>query len=240
MRPKLRRAYPLLFSSAILVRAGNSVVWEQVTMKEQGMIMILAAGVLLSAGCTGVTRVHKEILVDRGGIDTIGAPADRVQIVLKDATSGERFCKGPGPDTATTASSGISLGVSSLGLPAKEAISDSANRGALDLGGRSPAVLLVREIFYRFCELTLNTNASQETAVSIYKITLDAVERIAASQSGLGSAPSSAAPPPAKPGLPEGLFMSPKVKETSGTSNSNKDDDDEDDDDDDKNTGDGG
>ena len=160
----------------------------------------LAAAVLL-AGCAGITSERKEKLVDRMGIDVIGSPADRVHVVIKEDGSKELLCKGPGPDVALTASAGVNLGMTGAVVPATGSVGESASRGAVDLGGRNPAVLLARELFYRACELTLNIRPDQATALSIYKMTLDSVERISAIQNGTGAAPQSAAPPAATPSM---------------------------------------
>lgn len=172
--------------------------------------LAFAAAVLLS-GCAGITSERKEKLVDRLGIDVIGSPADRMHVVIKDDTSKERVCKGPGPDMATTASAGVNMGVSgAAAVPGAGTIGENASRGALDLGGRSPTVLLAREFFYRACELTMNMRPDQETALSIYKMTLDSIERIAALQNGaVGAAAQAAAPPPSAAGLPPNLINQP-------------------------------
>ncbi len=175
-------------------------------MKKNNYLLITLVAIVLSSGCATVTRERKENLVDREGLDIVGAPADRLHIIIKESHSTERFCKGPGPDIAATASSGIALGVSGLGLPGKEEVADESSRGALDLGGRSPAVLLARELLYRACELNLNTNSDPKTAIAVYKMTVDAIERISAVQTGKGSVGLSASPPPALEGLPSGMF----------------------------------
>lgn len=171
---------------------------------------LLVPVLVLAAGC-GVTSQRREKLVDRDGIDVIGSPADRMHVVIKNDTSKERYCKGPGPDMATTASAGVNLGVAgAAAVPGTGSLGESASRGALDLGGRTPTVLLARELFYRACELTLNIRPDQATALSIYKMTLDSVERIAALQNGAsGSTAQAAAPPPAAAGLPANLTGQP-------------------------------
>jgi hypothetical protein len=182
-------------------------------------VAFLAA--LLLSGCAGIRSEKKEQLIDRPGIDVVGAPADRQEIVIKDSKSLERFCKGPSPDVAMTASSGISLGLTAGVLPAGEKVGDGSSRGALSLGGRSPAVLLARELMYRACELVINTRADPKTAIQIYKMTMDSIERIAALQTGNGTVAKNAAPPPASADLPAGMFSTaPSSAAASGSSSS--------------------
>lgn len=166
----------------------------------------------LLAGCATSQIERKENLVDRQGIDVIGSPADRVHVVIKDDKSLERYCKGPGPDFSVTASNGVSLGAS-IPLASGASIGSTSGRGALDLGGRSPAVLLAREMFYRTCELIVNIRADQTTAIALYKSTMDAVERIAALEApqANSSTVAASAPPPAVSGLPAGLPAQPST-----------------------------
>lgn len=170
-------------------------------MKTTFRLLVTPLALAVLSGCAGITSERKEKLVDRMGIDVVGSPADRLHVIIKDDSSAERLCKGPGPDTATTASAGLNLGMTGAGVPGAGTIGENASRGALDLGGRTPVVLLAREFFYRACELTLNIRPDQATAINIYKMTLDSIERIAALQGGAtGAAAEAAAPPQAAPG----------------------------------------
>lgn len=177
----------------------------------------LLAAALLTASCVGAPVERKEVLINRSGIDVIGAPADSLHVVIKDPKSAERFCKGPGPDMALTASGGISLG-GTIPVPTapNAKIGENSGRGALDLGGRNPAVLIARELLYRACELEINTNANQKTAIAIYKMTMDAIERIAALQTGVGSVATAAAPPASYADLPDTITSSVSTTTVSG------------------------
>lgn len=162
----------------------------------RSVAVLLAASVL--AACAGIPQEERLGIIDRQGIDIVGRPSHQIAVVIKDPKSVERYCSGPGPDFSLTASEGVEL---SLGARTP-AVGESASRGALDLGGRNPAVLLAREMFYRTCELTMNINASTETALALHKMTMEAVERIAATQTGAGVTPLAAAAPPVSVNLP--------------------------------------
>ena len=175
----------------------------------RGFLLLLLP---LLAGCATTQLEKKENLVDRMGIDVIGSPADRVHVVIKDDKSLERYCKGPGPDFSVTASNGVSLGAS-IPLASGANVGTTSGRGALDLGGRSPAVLLARELFYRTCELMVNIHADPTTSIALFKATMDAVERIAALEAPQAdkSTVAASAPPPAVSGLPAGLPAQPST-----------------------------
>lgn len=176
-------------------------------------VIAFAAVAMMSAACVGMPKEHREVLINRSGVDLIGSPADRVQIAIKDKTSFERYCMGEAPDVALTASGDVILGGPSIGgatpVPVSGGkVSGGSSRGALDLGGRNPAVLIARTLLYRACELSLNINADPQTTISIYKMTMDSIERISALQTGTGGVATAAAPPPSFPGLPPDLQIS--------------------------------
>jgi len=147
-----------------------------------------ASTLLALAGCIGPgdSGRRPEYRIDRANVDIVAADSTRQLTYLKDRGSTERFCRGPGADSAGTASQGVSLGVPLYG--AGGTIGESTARGAVGLGGRDPAVLLARELMYRACELASNTNADAATERQIYLKFLDAVVAISKAQTGAGAA----------------------------------------------------
>lgn len=66
------------------------------------------------------------------------------------------------------------------------------------LGGRSPSVLIIREYFYRLCELYTNLNLPPETALSLFRESLPLVMQALQNSTGGTSSLSSrtiSAPP---------------------------------------------
>jgi len=188
----------------------------------QPILRFAAFAILMStSGCLSLpTEPAKDTLFDRDGIDVVLAAADRQAVMIKDPSSKERMCLAPGPDYSVTASRGVNLGVG-MGLPVgpkgEQNIGGDVSRGALSLGGRNPGVLIARELMYRACELSMNLNADQVTTLQIYTRFLEAIEKIALSETGAGTASVSAMPidprlqPPAVivPGQPSGPDGSP-------------------------------
>lgn len=150
------------------------------------------AALTFGLGTTGCANLpdsgrRAEALIDRAGVDVIAADGTRQITYFKDRGSNERFCRGPGADALVTGSSAIELGLPTRAAGVGE-IGSSASRGGLDLGGRSPAVLIARELLYRACELASNINADPATERLIYRQFLDAIVTISKTQSGPGSA----------------------------------------------------
>lgn len=178
----------------------------KLTRKSLGKVIgcyVLAASALSGCANSSPGSRRSETVIDRAGVDIVASDSTRQLTYLKERGSTERFCRGPGADAVTTASQGVSAQVpltgSSLG------IGEESTKGAVDLGGRNPAVLMARELMYRACELASNTNADAATERQIYLQFLQAIATISKGQTGTGIAalasepvaPVLLAPPPA-------------------------------------------
>jgi hypothetical protein len=167
---------------------------------------VLLGSALLLFGCATATSLSTdktETLIDREGIDIIAADASRRLAFIKDRDTAERLCLAPGPDFSRTAGSGVNLGLPTT-AGGTVGVGQSQSRGALDLGGRGPALLIARELLYRACELARNINADPATEREIYSQFLNAIVEIAKVQQGAGTAalgeePNLAAPVAATP-----------------------------------------
>jgi len=81
------------------------------------------------------------------------------------------FCRPNQPDAVSHLTEGASGGFQNqLGL--NESISENLSNGDSEMVGRSPALLALREILYRNCELTLNQSLTKDEALEIFKHSL--------------------------------------------------------------------
>lgn len=167
----------------------------------------------LLAGCGTIAKLagnddKGHAIYDRQGLDFLVEDASKKTTIIKDNNSLERFCRSPNPDFASGTSSSVTLGLThgpSIGTGSGVAIDA--------LGGRSPAVLLTRELMYRACELALNLNANEALTKEIYWKFLSTIEFALKNQTGAGSqgstvsTSSSSAPPGPNPlNSPSGLM----------------------------------
>jgi len=129
---------------------------------------------------------------DVGGIKIYSSTADLQAAFLKDRKADEHFCDSRPSDVADTASA--SIGLSSALVGQNEQITDGASRGAVTLGGRSPAVLITREVMYRTCEMIMNMNLNKTEALDLYIRSLDLVMAVSRTDTGTGSASMVSAP----------------------------------------------
>ncbi len=106
----------------------------------------------------------------------------RTQIIARDASvgiglvqhgpEGARFCFQSAPDAAYSQNAALSLDLS-LVSAGSEGESDSEGSADTEMIGRTPALLFVREIFFRTCETAMSTNASPDAWQAMFKSTLE-------------------------------------------------------------------
>jgi len=151
---------------------------------------------LTVSGCahSPLAGSRTDVLFDRAGISILASGSSRQHTYIKQRGTTERFCRGPGADSVNTASQDAEVQIPLKGISA--ALAEARTTGALDLGGRNPAVLIARELMYRACELASNINADPATEHQIYMQFLQAVTAISKAQTGVGSAALASEPTP--------------------------------------------
>lgn len=136
----------------------------KIKLKSMQMSSIFSCLILLN-GCAGVEldQVH---YTDRLGANIVSNLHSGESYVIAPAQFDERICRSPAPDVlaALSESSGFSLIGESGG------VNDSFS--AESLGGRSPEVLVARELMARLCELTANEDLSNVEILKIYTDTI--------------------------------------------------------------------
>lgn len=111
----------------------------------------------------------------------------RTQIVTRDAAvaiglvqqgpGGPRYRFQSSPDAAFSQNAAFSLNLS-LASVGNEGGSDSEGSADTEMIGRTPALLFVREIFYRACETAISTNASPDAWQAMFKSTLEVAAEV--------------------------------------------------------------
>lgn len=127
---------------------------------------------------------ESHVLYDKLGVDVIASDASQTVSYIKEGTSSDQFCAGTGSDFAAYSSKGLSLA-------GKDSIGFSDNHGVAGFGGRTELVLIAREMMFRACELSLNTNSNREQSIEIYKMFLTAVSQMASKSELVGTSASS-------------------------------------------------
>lgn len=150
------------------------------------LVLLIPLAVQGCVPLTAVKGVDRGQLFDRDGVDTIAASGGARMVFFKKTSSDERFCLAPGPDVSEAASE--DLNIQALGRTVK------ASEGETDvlLGGRSPTVLIIRELMYRACEASINAGASAEDTRTTYLQFLTAVRDLPVTPGTPASQPASA------------------------------------------------
>lgn len=140
------------------------------------------------SGCSLMSTPGSDVetLYERNGTDIILIPASYREAYFTKPASGERHCRAPDPDFTVQSSEGVSLS-DALASTASESVSLGGGQAAMSLGGRSPDLLITRELMYRACELASNINADEDTTIKIYTQFLKTIENISQSQTGNGT-----------------------------------------------------
>lgn len=124
-------------------------------------------------GCSSLSTNKPTVTDNFNGIHIYSTASNMQSSFLKDKGSGEHFCDSRASDVADTQSEGF--GISAAFADQNEGFSETSSRGALALGGRTPAVLITREVMYRTCEIIMNLDLDKETALDLYMKTLEVV-----------------------------------------------------------------
>lgn len=151
-------------------------------------IYLIICTVLLS-GCAAT--IPKPEIIQTSDINALITTADHQVAYLKPFGSLGRMCGKRSADAVATDNSGVTLGFTVPGQAGS--IGEESGRGEVTLGGRSPAVLITRELLYRACELTNNLNMNEQTTIHVYKMFLESLQIITKQHYNPGTQPTSAA-----------------------------------------------
>ncbi len=85
-------------------------------------------------------------------------------------------CAEPPPDAAFDQGDSANVSVALIKLGGDDSGGDSQNSSEVEMAGRTPAVLIARELFYRACEFSFNFKLDKSEATAIYNKTLDIIK----------------------------------------------------------------
>ncbi|WP_440056882.1 hypothetical protein ACSLBF_18545 (plasmid) [Pseudoalteromonas sp. T1lg65] len=148
--------------------------------------LIITITALVSACASSNSNYDGNTRYSVGQLEVASKNAEQQIIVFQREAAKEKYCMSPAPDAVATRSEGFSVAIPKTGL------GEADNIGADILGGRNPTTLISRALLYRTCELSLNLQLSKEEALALYRDTLGAITKIAASGLGTGSLASQA------------------------------------------------
>jgi len=145
---------------------------------------LVIAATLMAGACTDVYE-PKPHMTEVDGRTVISSTASLSHIVAYNAQSETHTCTHPAPDAAFNQgqSSDLSFTLISLGGGDDEGAEGESSEET-EMAGRSPAVLITRELFYRLCEFSKNQGLSKDEAKDLYLQTLSTVKDVWAVEAG--------------------------------------------------------
>lgn len=138
------------------------------------LIIVIGAIASLTA-CASLSHMAEiEKLPDDGVV--FSSPSLKT-LLIQDPEKLKKICLGRGADAVfeESESGDFSLTLISIGNDAPEKAEAADNAGEEEMIGRSPSVLIARELFYRACELTNNVNLKDKDAVKLFNSVLNVV-----------------------------------------------------------------
>ena len=142
-------------------------------MKILNIRLALIGTCCLFAGCSTVYHpTPQKVEFDKN--TSISVTAGVSQTIIRDRNSRYIMCAQPMADAAYDESAGGNVSYA-LVSTSSDQITDQSDENEVEMAGRTPAVLITRELFYRLCEFTGNHRLSDETATKLYLQTLRTV-----------------------------------------------------------------
>lgn len=135
----------------------------------------VAAALLPLTACTAGYRpaVTQTTLTDN---TIVSRTAGLAHTYVLDRESRFVTCSEPTPDTGFDQGEDGNLNVSIVHLGGSDDIGNAETSQETELAGRTPSVLMARELFFRLCEFNRNYNMSSDQAKAMYLQTLDVVK----------------------------------------------------------------
>lgn len=153
------------------------------------LVLLSLLALTLHTGCSMVPKPLETTQIERSGFDVVVISEGQNASFFKDPKAMGRYCAAPEADVADTYKGGLTLKASD-GTPKdghNDTLDESQREIPVPLAGRSPEILLTREMLYRACELSLNIDADSQTAQEIYDRFLTAIVKISAAQLSAGT-----------------------------------------------------
>ncbi|MDF2180341.1 hypothetical protein P2G88_18950 [Aliiglaciecola sp. CAU 1673] len=137
------------------------------------LIVCVTVLVLLS-GCTSLEYPEpKQSTLDNNHVLTTTSGQGQIYVMQRD--NNHYLCSLPQPDAAFDQKDGGNIDVSLISTGGEKGASTDEDSEEVELAGRTPTVLMTRELFFRACEFSSNYQLSKDEAKALYMKTLDGV-----------------------------------------------------------------
>lgn len=148
-----------------------------VQMKRVFLCSFLVLSMLGVGGCASVyePKPSSTSLVSEQIISS--TPSLRHLLISKE-NSKLIYCSEPSPDATFSQEESMNFSFVS-NTTGNDSSGESEGSGEGEMEGRTPAVMMTRELMYRLCEFSRNNKLSKEEAISLYRENLSIIKAIA-------------------------------------------------------------
>jgi hypothetical protein len=142
------------------------------------LIIILVAG--LTSACSTIEKpTPKRFSIDPDS--SISVTAGTSQTFVRSQSANYQLCSQPMPDVAYDKGDDADINYSFINTSSDQ-ISAQDNSDEVEMAGRTPSILMAREMFYRTCEFSTNFGLNKQEALSLYQQTLKTIGNVWASE----------------------------------------------------------
>lgn len=136
--------------------------------------VFVASAIALLSGCTTLEYPSpKQSTLDNNHILTTTSGQGQIYVMTRN--NDHYLCSLPQPDSAFDQKDGGNVDVSLISTGGDKGASTTEDSEEVELAGRTPTVLMTRELFFRACEFSSNYQLNKEEAKSLYLKTLEGV-----------------------------------------------------------------
>lgn len=142
------------------------------------LLSLIALCALFASGCA--SSKPEQVVSEVDSYSVVGTYGDVRETTVRSRQGSLVICSGPEPDAAVTHSASAGAGLSILGAGSDRGSAEGSSESAdVELVGRTPAILITRELLFRLCELSANHQLSQQQLVELYLKNLEIIHDIA-------------------------------------------------------------
>lgn len=105
-------------------------------------------------------------------------------MVIRDSKTDLITCTQPQPDAAFDQGESADVSVSLISLGGDEQGGEEEGSEEVEMAGRTPALLMTRELFYRVCEFSQNYKLDKKEAMELFNKTMDSVTEVWGTEAG--------------------------------------------------------
>ncbi len=143
----------------------------------------IIVGIFFTTGCSSLYEPtpYEHIIGPNTALSSTGALSLNI---LHDRDSNTYFCMAPPPDSEFNQQEGGSFDLSIVKLGGQEKAEEKVGSEEVELSGRTPSILMAREILYRVCELSNNQRLTKAETTSLFQNAVEAIRSVWAIEAG--------------------------------------------------------